>query len=82
MRKIYDFVMERLTNTPLTYQEVGHGSTVSKRTVEKIARREILDPGVSHCQNIAGFFEELDRMPGANERERFEQLIAQRRAVA
>jgi hypothetical protein len=41
-----------------TYQEISDGSGVPKRTVEKIKRREIVDPGVSHCESLANFFRE------------------------
>ncbi len=48
--------MQRLGATPLTYQQIASGAGVSKRTVEKIKRREIEDPGVSHIQKLADFF--------------------------
>lgn len=53
---IYEFVMANLATTERTYQEVADGSGVNKRTVEKIARKEILDPGVSHIERLAEYF--------------------------
>jgi len=55
-KPLYDFVMERFAQCEYTYQEVADGSGVPRRTVEKIARREIDDPGVSHVQKIADYF--------------------------
>jgi transcriptional regulator with XRE-family HTH domain len=40
----------------LSIREVAEGSGVSQRTVEKILSGEIADPGVSHCEKLAGFF--------------------------
>jgi transcriptional regulator with XRE-family HTH domain len=53
---LHAFVLEQFSATNLTYQEVADGSGVPKRTVEKIARREIEDPGVSHIEKLATFF--------------------------
>lgn len=53
---IHAYVLEQLGSTVLTYQEVADGSGVNKRTVEKIARNEIEDPGVSHIEKLAAFF--------------------------
>lgn len=39
-----------------TYQQISDGSGVPKRTVEKIKRREIEDPGVSHIEKLANWF--------------------------
>jgi transcriptional regulator with XRE-family HTH domain len=56
MESMHEYVIRQLVSTPLTYQEVADGSGVAKRTVEKIARREIEDPGVSHIEKLAEFF--------------------------
>ncbi len=53
---LYDYVMAELQAPELTYQQISDGSGVSRRTVEKIARREIADPGVSHVQKLAEYF--------------------------
>lgn len=88
MESSYAYVMEQLglieraRRSILTYQEVADGAGESKRTVEKIARKEILDPGQSHCQNIASFFRELEQMPGDTQREKFEALMTKRQQKA
>lgn len=53
---IYDYVVDRLQSAAQTYQEIADGSGVSRRTIEKIARKEIVDPGVSHVQKLADYF--------------------------
>lgn len=53
---LHEYVLEQLDKTPLTYQEIADGSGVPKRTVEKVARKEIEDPGVSHIQKLHDFF--------------------------
>lgn len=54
--EIYSYVLDCLGETSLTYREIAEGSGVSKRTIEKIARKEIADPGVSHIEKLARFF--------------------------
>ena len=53
---IHAYVLEQLRASPLSYQQIANGSGVSRRTIEKIARREIEDPGVSHIERLAAFF--------------------------
>ena len=53
---LYDYVMARLEVTTETYQQIADGSGVPKRTVEKVARREVSDPGVSTAQKLADYF--------------------------
>ena len=55
-QSVYGYVMGQFDSTPLSYQEIADGSGVNKRTVEKIARREIEDPGVSHIEKLERFF--------------------------
>lgn len=54
--QIYQFVLDNFTRTRLSYKEIAEGAEMSKRTVEKIARREIKDPGVSSVEKLAAFF--------------------------
>ncbi len=56
MEKMYDYVLRQLEATKGTWTKVAEGSGVSKRTIEKIARSEIQDPGVSHIQKLADYF--------------------------
>lgn len=53
--RIHEKVISAIKSSGLTYQEIADGSGVNKRTVEKIARREIDDPGVSHIEKLADF---------------------------
>ena len=53
---IYEYVMERLQASKGTWPAVAEGSGVPLRTLEKIARREIQDPGVSQIEKLAGYF--------------------------
>jgi transcriptional regulator with XRE-family HTH domain len=53
---IYEFVMAKLQATKGKWREVADGSGVSARTIEKIARKEIADPGVSHIEKLANYF--------------------------
>lgn len=63
---IYEYVMGCLAAPSCpSYAEIQRGSGVSKRTVEKIARREIKDPGVSHVEKLERFFRA--RSEGLNE---------------
>lgn len=48
--------MECFADSDATYQEIADGSGVPKRTVEKVARKEIEDPGVSTVQKLADYF--------------------------
>lgn len=50
--------MDRLEKAKGGWPTVAEGSGVSLRTLEKIARREIKDPGVSHIEKLAGYFRE------------------------
>ncbi len=56
MKPIYEYVMERLEAAKGCWPDVSEGSGVSRRTIEKIARGEIADPGVSHIQKLADYF--------------------------
>lgn len=53
---MYAFVMAHLERAKGGWPAVADGSGVSLRTIEKIARKEIKDPGVSHIEKLAGYF--------------------------
>lgn len=57
---MYGFVMKRLEESKGKWQSVADGSSVPKRTLEKIARKEIADPGVSHVEKLYHYFKGLD----------------------
>lgn len=53
---MHDYVLLRLESWKGRWPAVSEATGVSRRTIEKIARREIEDPGVSHIQKLADFF--------------------------
>jgi hypothetical protein len=59
---IYQYVMGELGRTEQTYAQVAKGSKVPKRTLEKIARHEIKNPGVKHIERLAAYFRERPRL--------------------
>lgn len=59
---IYEYVISNLKKSRGSWSEVSRGSGVSKRTIEKIARKEIRDPGVSHVQKLADYFQSKERV--------------------
>lgn len=55
-QSLHEYVLEQLQASRGRWPEVAEGSGVSKRTLEKIARLEIKDPGVSHIEKLAAYF--------------------------
>lgn len=55
---IYEYVLEQLQEHKGRWSAVAHGTGISKRTIEKIARREVKDPGVSLIERLAKHFKE------------------------
>jgi hypothetical protein len=53
---IHDFVVAQLNARKGRWSDIALGSGVPKRTLEKIARREIENPGVKHIQQLADYF--------------------------
>ena len=58
---MYDYVLEHLEAARGRWSQVAEEAGVSKRTLEKIARREIEDPGVSHIQKLYDHFQRETR---------------------
>lgn len=58
---IFAFVLENLQATKGQWAAVAKGSKVPKRTIEKIARREIKDPGVTSIERLANYFRQSSR---------------------
>jgi len=56
---IYDFVIAKLAEAKGHWTEVAVGSKISKRTIEKIARKEIKNPGIQNIQALADYFNSL-----------------------
>ena len=57
---MYDYVLKELEASKGRWQEVADGSGVSKRTIEKIARKEIEDPGISHIEKLDLYFRRIE----------------------
>src|SRR5687768_11842496 len=55
---IYAFVLERLESVKGRWPRVAEESGISLRTIEKIARQEVKDPGVSFIERLAKYFRE------------------------
>jgi hypothetical protein len=55
---IYKFVLERLQEAKGTWPTVAEETGIPLRTLEKIARREVEDPGVSKIEILARYFRE------------------------
>jgi hypothetical protein len=58
---IYQYVLAELESAKGAWSVVAKGTGMSKRTIEKIARREIEDPGVSHIEKLAVYFREQSK---------------------
>ena len=64
-QSLYEYVIGRLEASRGMWPEVARQTGVSKRTIEKIARREIADPGVSHIEKLAAYFRTREQHPSA-----------------
>ena len=53
---IYEFVLGELERAKGHWPAVASGSGISRRTIEKIARREVTNPGIKHIQALADYF--------------------------
>jgi hypothetical protein len=60
MPSLHEFVIERLLATRGNWAHVARYSRVPKRTLEKIARREIKNPGVISIERLAEYFRRAD----------------------
>lgn len=56
MEPMFDYVLRNLETSKGEWPRVATESGISKRTLEKIARGEIEDPGVSHIQKLHDYF--------------------------
>lgn len=57
---MHEYVVDQLQKHKGRWTEVAEGTGMSKRTIEKIARRETKDPGVSLVEQLARYFKELN----------------------
>jgi hypothetical protein len=53
---IYDYVIDQLAKHKGKWRIVAIESGVSRRTIEKIARKEVTNPGIHHVQALADYF--------------------------
>jgi hypothetical protein len=60
---LYQYVLNQLSLTKGDWPNVALGTGISYRTLEKIARQEIKDPGVSHIEKLAGYFRGQAKRP-------------------
>lgn len=58
---MHEFVLSELEARKGTWPAIAESTGLSRRTIEKIARREIKDPGVSHIEALARHFQEAPR---------------------
>lgn len=54
---LHDYVIDQLQGAKGQWPTVARESGVNIRTIEKIARREISDPGVSFIEKLARYFQ-------------------------
>jgi hypothetical protein len=59
---IYQYVLDKLQDTKGSWPVVAKGAGMSRRTIEKIARQEVKDPGVSHIEKLARYFREQSKL--------------------
>lgn len=55
-RETHAYVLAQFHSTRLTYHEVATSTGLNRRTVEKIAREEIVEPNVEMLDALAEFF--------------------------
>lgn len=53
---IYQYVLAELGNAKGHWPEVAEDTGISRRTLEKIARQEVENPGVKHIETLASYF--------------------------
>lgn len=53
---IYLYVLGKLQEAKGDWPALAEETGMSLRTIEKIARREVKDPGVSHIEKLATYF--------------------------
>lgn len=61
MKSMLAYVLRGLERSKGNWTHVAEASGVPKRTLEKIARREIEDPGISHIQRLFNYFTKLEK---------------------
>jgi transcriptional regulator with XRE-family HTH domain len=57
---MHEFVITRLTEWRYRRPEIARETGISLRTIEKIARQEVKNPGIKHMQTLHDFFQARD----------------------
>lgn len=57
---IHDYVVDQLQAAKGQWSRVAEDTGMSKRTIEKIARREFKDPAVSFIERLNRYFRERE----------------------
>ena len=57
---IHDYVVDQLQASKGQWSRVAEDTNMSKRTIEKIARREFKDPAVSFIERLYRYFRERE----------------------
>lgn len=60
---IYEYVLAELESAKGSWTQVAKATGISKRTIEKIARQEVKDPGVSLIERLAKYFRSIRKTP-------------------
>jgi transcriptional regulator with XRE-family HTH domain len=60
IESMHEYVIAQLQATKGRWPLVAEQSGISRRTIEKIARREVADPGVSFIERLARYFHERE----------------------
>lgn len=55
---LHEYVLSQLQQAKGKWPRIAEETGVSNRTIQKIASREIKDPGVSHIEKLARYFRE------------------------
>ena len=58
---MHDYVVDKLQAAKGTWPRIAEQTQISRRTIEKIARREVADPGVSLVERLALYFREQEQ---------------------
>lgn len=56
MKSIHQFVIDQLRGCKGRWGDVAAKTGISRRTIEKIAREEIADPGIGHVEVLVHHF--------------------------
>lgn len=67
---LHQFVLDKLEDSKGTWPTVAEESGVPLRTLEKIARQEIENPGIQHVERLARYFRSIKQVNGGGSERR------------